>query len=145
MRFASGLLGADSEGVVSRQMTQWLDHLSEKPGFVEQQTVQWSEAINLKRKPLEDTSYTYLQKYSKTWPVLEDIMEGANLHADILGYFTDIFDQEASTDSLKEQLDDILESLVTDFDDESSRSARRRSLNSSLWTLRGMRTGPARI
>ena len=116
--FASGLLGADSEGVVSRQMTQWLDHLSEKPGFVEQQTVQWSEAINLKRKPLEDTSYTYLQKYSKTWPVLEDIMEGANLHADILGYFTDIFDQEASTDSLKEQLDDILESLVTDFDDE---------------------------
>ena len=116
--FASGLLGADSEGVVSRQMTQWLDHLSEKPGFVEQQTVQWSEAINFKRKPLEDTSYTYLQKYSKTWPVLEDIMEGANLHADILGYFTDIFDQEASTDSLKEQLDDILESLVTDFDDE---------------------------
>ncbi len=116
--FASGLLGADSEGVVSRQMTQWLDHLSEKPGFVEQQTVQWSEAINLKRKPLEDTSYTYLQKYSKTWPVLEDIMEGANLHADILGYFTDIFEQEASTDSLKEQLDDILESLVTDFDDE---------------------------
>lgn len=116
--FASGLLGADSEGVVSRQMTQWLDHLSEKPGFVEQQTVQWSEAINLKRKSLEDTSYTYLQKYSKTWPVLEDIMEGANLHADILGYFTDIFDQEASTDSLKEQLDDILESLVTDFDDE---------------------------
>ena len=103
---------------MSRQMTQWLDHLSEKPGFVEQQTVQWSEAINLKRKPLEDTSYTYLQKYSKTWPVLEDIMEGANLHADILGYFTDIFDQEASTDSLKEQLDDILESLVTDFDDE---------------------------
>ena len=116
--FASGLLGVDSEGVVSRQMDEWLEHLSEKPGFVEQQTVQWSEAINLKRKPLGDTSYTYLKKYSKTWPVLEDIMEGANLHAEILGYFTDIFDQEMSTDSLKEQLDGILESLVTDFDDE---------------------------
>ena len=116
--FASGLLGADSEGVVSRQMDEWLDHLSAKPGFVEKQTVQWSEAINLKRKPLEDTSYTYLKKYSKTWPVLEDIMEGANLHAEILSYFTSIFEQEVSTDSLKEQLDDILDSLVTDFDDE---------------------------
>ena len=45
-------------------------------------------------------------------------MEGANLHAEILSYFTSIFEQEVSTDSLKEQLDDILDSLVTDFDDE---------------------------
>ncbi len=116
--FASGLLGADSEGVVSRQMGEWLEHLSEKPGFVEQQTAQWSEAINLKRKPLAENDYTYLQKYSKTWPVLKDIMEGAYLHAEILDYFTAIFEQEASTDTLKEQLDEILSSLVTEFDDE---------------------------
>lgn len=116
--FASGLLGADSEGVVSKQMGEWMDHLAEKPGFVEKQIDQWSEAINLKREPLETSDYTYLRKYSKTWPVLQDIMEGAMLHAEILGYFTDIFEQEASTESLKAQLDEILNSLVTDFDDE---------------------------
>lgn len=116
--FASGLLGADSEGVISKQMGEWLEKLSDKPGFVEQQTTQWSEAINLKRKPLEENDYTYLRKYSKTWPVLQDIMEGAMLHAEILNYFITIFDQESSTESLKVQLDDILNSLVTDFDDE---------------------------
>lgn len=116
--FASGLLGSDSEGVVSKQMGEWMDHLAEKPGFVENQTKQWSDAINLKRKPLVSDDYTYLRKYSKTWPVLQDIMEGAMLHAEILDYFTVIFEQEASTDTLKEQLDDILNSLVTDFDDE---------------------------
>lgn len=116
--FASGLLGADSEGLISKQLGEWMDHLSEKPGFVEQQTKQWSEAINLKRKPIKMDDYTYLRKYSKTWPVLQDIMEGAMLHAEILNYFTDIFEQEASTDSLKAQLDEILNSLVTDFDDE---------------------------
>lgn len=116
--FASGLLGADSEGVVSKQMGEWLEKLADKPGFVEQQTTQWSEAINLKRKPLEENDYTYLRKYSKTWPVLQDIMEGAMLHAEILDYFITIFDQESSTESLKVQLDDILNSLVTDFDDE---------------------------
>lgn len=116
--FASGLLGSDSEGIVSKQMGEWLEHLADKPGFVEQQTKQWSEAINLKRKPLQSNDYTYLRKYSKTWPVLQDIMEGAMLHAEILDYFTVIFDQEASTDSLKEQLDEILNSLVSDFDDE---------------------------
>lgn len=116
--FASGLLGADSEGIVSKQMGEWLEHLADKPGFVEQQTKQWSDAINLKRKPLVSDGYTYLRKYSKTWPVLQDIMEGAMLHAEMLDYFTTIFEQEASTDSLKAQLDEILNSLVTEFDDE---------------------------
>lgn len=116
--FASGLLGADSEGVISKQMSEWMDHLADKSGFVEQQTQQWSDAINLKRKPLEASDYAYLHKYSKTWPVLQDIMEGAMLHAEILSYFTVIFEQEVSTDSLKVQLDEILNSLVTDFDDE---------------------------
>lgn len=116
--FASGLLGADSEGVVSKQMTEWLDRLAEKPGFVEAQTKQWSDAINMKRKPLSSDGYTYLRKYSRTWPVLQDIMEGAMLHAEILSYFTAIFDQEVSTDSLKAQLDEILTTLVTEFDSE---------------------------
>lgn len=116
--FASGLLGADSEGVISRQMGEWLQHLADKPGFVEQQTKQWSAAINLKRKTFSSNNYTYLSKYSKTWPVLQDIMEGAMLHAEILGYFTAIFEQEESSDSLKVQLDEILDNLVTEFDDE---------------------------
>lgn len=116
--FASGLLGSDSEGIVSRQMGEWLEHLADKPGFVERQTQQWSDAINLKRKPIQSNDYTYLRKYSKTWPVLQDIMEGAMLHAEILDYFTVIFDQEASTDALKAQLDEILTNLVTEFDEE---------------------------
>lgn len=116
--FASGLLGADSEGIVSKQMGEWLKHLADKLGFVEQQTKQWSDAINLKRKPLASDEYPYLRKYSKTWPDLQDIMEGAMLHAEILDYFTAIFEQEASTDSLKAQLDEILNNLVTEFDDE---------------------------
>lgn len=115
--FAGGLLGIDSEGAISKQMEEWLNNLENKPGFREQQITQWSEAINLKRSPI-DTSYTYLKQYSKTWPVLQDILEGAYLHTKMITYLNSIFDQEASTDSVKEQLDEILDSLVTDFDDE---------------------------
>lgn len=116
--FASGLLGSDSEGVVSKQMAEWLEHLADKPGFVEQQTKQWSDAINLKRKPLDLQDYPYLQKYSKTWPALQDVMEGAHLHAEMFNYLSNIFEQEASTEALKVQLDEILTSLVTEFDEE---------------------------
>ena len=35
--FASGLLGMDSEGIVIKQIQEWLDKLEEKPGFVEAQ------------------------------------------------------------------------------------------------------------
>lgn len=116
--YASGLMGADTEGVISRQIDEWLAHLEDKPGFTEQQTQQWSDAINLKRKPIDTSSYVYLRKYSKTWPVLEDILEGAYLHAEMLDYIINIFEQKVSTATVKEQLDDILENLVTGFDDE---------------------------
>ena len=135
--FASGLLGADSEGVVSNQMSEWLEHLADKPGFVEQQTKQWSDAINLKRKPLSSDGYTYLRKYSKTWPLLQDIMEGAMLHAEILDYFTAIFEQEVSTDSLKAQLDEILNSLVSEFDDEEIPLRKEEKYNQFVIDFKG--------
>lgn len=116
--YASGVLGADTEGTVSRQMGEWLENLSEKPGFVEKQTTQWTDAINLKKKPLKDTSYTYLKQYSHTWPEMEGELECAHLHQTMLDYLSGIFDQKPSTNTIKMQLDEILDSLVTDFDDE---------------------------
>jgi len=116
--FASGLLGSDSEGIISKQMATWLEKLAAEPGFVEKQTQQWSDAINLKKKPLRNDNYPYLRKFSHTWPALQEIMEGAELHANILNYFTAIFEQEASTDTLKEQLDTILNDLVSEYDTE---------------------------
>lgn len=116
--YASGLMGADSEGVISKQIGVWMDHLTEKPGFVEQQIKQWSDAILQKRRLLSSNQYQYLQKYSKTWGVLKSVMEGAMLHEELLKYLTDIFEKDVSSDSLKIQLDEILTSLVTDFDDE---------------------------
>ena len=135
--YASGLLGADSEGLIGRQIDEWLTHLSDKPGFVEQQTQQWSDAINLKRDPVELSDFPYLRKYSKTWPVLEDIMEGAALYAKILDYFTGIFAQEPSNDALKVQLDEILTSLVSDYDDEELPLRKEERYNQFIVDLDG--------
>lgn len=135
--FASGLLGSDSEGIISRQMNSWLEQLGEQPGFIEKQTEQWSDAINLKREPIDTSSYVYLRKYSNTWPLLQDIMEGANLHAIIFNYFETIFNQEASTEGLKIQLDEILDSLVTDFDDEELPLRREEKLNQFIIDFKG--------
>ena len=123
--YASGLMGADTEGLISKTINEWMDNLINKPGFVEQQTDQWSKAIVSKRKVYQ-SGYSYLPKYSTTWRQLVDVMEGAELHGTMLDYFINIYQQETSTATLREQLDGILDSLVTDFDDEELPLRRKR-------------------
>ncbi|MDO4312447.1 MAG: hypothetical protein Q4C52_05130 [Eubacteriales bacterium] len=135
--YASGLLGTDSEGVVARHMEQWISCLEEKPGFVEKQITQWSDAINQKREPLRDSSYTYLKKYSATWPVLQDIMEGAHLHAIMFDYLDQIFAQQTSSETVKRQLDGILDSLVGNYDDEEIPLRKEEKLNQFIVDYEG--------
>ena len=123
--YASGLMGADTEGLISKTINEWMDNLINKPGFVEQQTDQWSKAIVSKRKVYQ-SGYSYLPKYSTTWRQLVDVMEGAELHGTMLDYLINIYQQETSTATLREQLDGILDSLVTDFDDEELPLRRKR-------------------
>lgn len=127
--FASGLLGMDSEGLISRQLMDWLESISAKDGFEEQLIVQWSEAIEL-HTPIEiNSDYPYLKKYSSTWLNLENVLKGANLHEVILAYFQGIFNKEASKKKLIEQLDDILFTLVSDFDEEELPFRQKERLN----------------
>ena len=127
--YASGLFGADSEGVVSTIITEWLDNLVKNKGFAEQQRDQWSRTLIEKKKKYDTGSYSYLPKYSSTWPLLVQVMEGAELHAIIVDYFMDIFEKEVSAKELKEQLDKILESLVSDFEEEETSLYKQEKLN----------------
>lgn len=116
--FASGLLGMDSEGLISRQLMDWLESISDKDGFEEQLIMQWSDAIKLHTPDEIRSDYPYLKKYSSTWLKLENVLKGANLHEVIFDYFQGIFNKETSKRKLVEQLDDILFTLVSDFDEE---------------------------
>ncbi len=116
--FASGILGNDTENFVYKQIQEWMANLEIKPGFTERQLENWSDAINSKRVELKKGLYPYLEQYSNTWETLKDVLEGANLNNDLYQYFRNIFDQKEETKKLKVELDKILDSLVTEFDEE---------------------------
>ena len=116
--FASGLLGNDTENFVYQQIQEWMSNLEAKPGFTERQLENWKNAINSKRVPLKSGLYPYLEKYSNTWGNLQDVLEGANLNNDLYEYFKKVFEQKEETKKLKVELDKILDSLVTEFDEE---------------------------
>ena len=104
--FASGLLGNDTENFVYQQIQEWMSNLEAKPGFTERQLDNWKNAINSKRVSLKSGLYPYLEKYSNTWDNLQDV------------YFKKVFEQKEETKKLKVELDKILDSLVTEFDEE---------------------------
>jgi hypothetical protein len=58
--FASGLFGSDSQGKCSGQIKAWINELADKPGFVEDQHKQWSDAILSKVRKAGKGSYQYL-------------------------------------------------------------------------------------
>ena len=116
--FASGLLGNDTENFVYQQIQEWMSNLEAKPGFTERQLDNWKNAINSKRVPLKSGLYPYLEKYSHTWGNLQDVLEGANLNNDLYEYFKKVFEQKEETKKLKVELDKIVDSLVTEFDEE---------------------------
>ena len=116
--FASGILGNDTENFVYKQIEGWMSNLEAKPGFTERQLENWSDAINSKRFPLSEGQYPYLEQYSNTWDTMEDVLEGAYLNNELYEYFKGVFDQKEETKKLKVELDKILDSLVTEFDEE---------------------------
>lgn len=118
--YSSGVLGGDSEGIISKQMDKWLAHLEEKAGFTERQIKQWSDAINLKRRPVDTSSYTYLKNYSPTWGQMQEALDDAALHSEMLAYFDSIFGKDVKSTAIKEQLDEILNNLVNDYDEEEA-------------------------
>lgn len=127
--YASGLFGTDTEGLLSEEIERWIEILSERLGFEEHQRDEWEKAILLKKKPLQNDNYPYLKKYSETWPQMAEVLEGAYLNGEILDYFTGIYAQKNSAGTVKEQLDVILDSLVTDYDEVEIPLRKEEKLN----------------
>lgn len=117
--YSSGVLGVDSEGIISKQMDKWLAHLEEKAGFTERQ-INSGRMRNLKRRPVDTSSYTYLKNYSPTWGQMQEALDDAALHSEMLAYFDSIFGKDVKSTAIKEQLDEILNNLVNDYDEEEA-------------------------
>lgn len=116
--FSNGLLGSDTESKISSILNEWISKLSEKPGFIKKQREQWRGALLGHLQEIDSSSYAYLSTYSPTWDVLEELLAYASLHNILFNYFKDILEQSVDTEGLVIELDNVLKSLVENYDDE---------------------------
>lgn len=117
--FASGLFGGDVNGICSSKIKQWLNELSSKAGFVDEQTERWKKALLAKKVSINEDEFPILKQKSTAWAQLKDVLEIAETHDEIYNYFCNIFNTPVeNVASVSAKIDDILDSLVKNYDTE---------------------------
>jgi len=116
---ASGVFGAEGRGFCAKQFESWLKELSERAGFAEQQRDHWAQALVSKEPSLGSNEYPYLRRHCPIWDQLDASLRGSRLHKALKTFFENIFVGEIiPSRSLSDSVDEMLDKLVSDFDDE---------------------------
>lgn len=117
---ASGIFGQEVRNKCTERTQAWIQELSQRAGFIEEQRQQWSAGLRSKTPDLGSVQrYSYLGKYSPTWPQLEATLNGAGLNAVLHQHFKNIFDGEIlAAPNIEAAVDKLLDKLVKNFDDE---------------------------
>jgi len=115
----NGVFGIETYTQCLARIESWLNELSEKAGYVDQQRQRWEDALRSKIAPLSSDIYPYLRKHSPTWGRLSEVLQEAKGHEDIFNYFNRTFEGEITRlAKFEDEVDRLLISLATKFDDE---------------------------
>ena len=116
---ANGLFSIGVQQRVRKQIDGWLTQFEEKAGFVEEQQARWEKAMLQLAPALPGDAFPVLRQYSPTWPHLEQNLSQTERYSESIKYFQDIFSQKiAPSQRLSQELDTMLNGLVSEFDDE---------------------------
>lgn len=118
--YANGLFGADSKGIVAQKLGEWIAEMEDTVGFREAQVERWEKAIMDKvSTDGHDQEFPYLARYATNMAEISRSLNNAGLHQVMHDYVRSVFEQDmGSTAELKKQLDDLLDSLISNYDSE---------------------------
>jgi hypothetical protein len=116
---ANGVFGGSALTNCSTVVEQWLKELEAQAGFLDEQRKRWAAKLDVMAPPIRQQDYPTLFAHSTTADSLRQSLKAARRNQVTLDFFTTMFTGEISIPSTLEQaVDEILESLVKNFDDE---------------------------
>jgi hypothetical protein len=116
---ASGVFGGAAREECLRVCGQWIAELELQGGFLDDQRRRWIAALDGMTPKIGPTEFPTLRQYSPTWPRLEAALAVAHRNGAVAGYFRQLFDGElVPPPHLAKAVDEILDRLVSQFDDE---------------------------
>jgi hypothetical protein len=116
---ANGVFGGTALTTCSGIIDEWLTELEQQAWFPEEQRKRWAEALGIMTPRVGADEYPTVRKHSPTWPRLEAALAAARRNQIVLSFFQQLFTGEVIIPpTLEVAVDALLDSLVTNFDDE---------------------------
>lgn len=123
---AQDAFGAFGRELVAEQLVEWNALLRADPAVGAKQVEVWTDELRIHRGVLDEDLYPHLSKTTPQWGELKDLLEHASAHRNASAKFTGVRDTRvALTADVSDRLDDILEILVTEYDEEELPYARQ--------------------
>lgn len=115
-RGAFGPLGITLAG---EKIREWNTELRSDHTVVEAQVEAWRSYISTHGQRLGDAEYPVLRQTSPQWPQIASVLESASALPTSIDWFERVRDtQEQRSNVIEDVLDDILEQLVTEYDED---------------------------
>lgn len=116
---ANGVFGGAALASCSIVMEQWLTELEQQAGFLAEQRTRWAAKLDVMAPKIGAGEYPTLKGHSPTAPALLQSLSAARRNQVVFDFFNHLFLGEIIVPpSLEQAVDDILASLVKNFDDE---------------------------
>lgn len=111
--------GKDGQLLVTERMSSWVSTLRQDDEVVEEQIGLWRQELVSLSMVVQDSSYATLARISPEWGVLKASLEAASSVPGALEKYEEVRDTESTIPArVEDLLDDILDTLVTEYDEE---------------------------
>lgn len=129
---ATGSFPQSSRELIISTVDEWLNLLTQTDQYIDEQKNEWIKFFQYKGR-LDNKEYPFLEKYCTNWEELKSSMKKVKLHKFLTSYIKNILDTPVDySKTSKNQLDEILSLLITNFDDEEFELQKKIKLNQQL-------------
>lgn len=130
---AQGAFGPTGAKLLADQIHEWNDTLRMNQAINDAQVEEWKKAVQSNKQQLVTSDYGDLQTYSPDFNTVKYLIESATALGKTTEQFTQVRDTEVPTGGLiADMLDDLLEQLVTEYDDEELPLRREVAYNEAV-------------
>jgi hypothetical protein len=116
---AQEAFGPAGRDLILGYLVEWSEILRDDPAIVEQQVELWQTEISVHRGRVDDSLYPRLSVLSPQWAHAKNVLEHASALGNVTERYQAIHDSNPPINHvLEDKMDDLLEILVTEYDEE---------------------------
>lgn len=147
--YACGLFGADEDGAIMQHLREWLDKISATEAARNAQVASWQKHFNnvgvmsflaaLDRKETPLLKFNSLRMFCpEGWPIMAECFGATYMNEEVLKWAKDAVEtRDSNHGGLKGQVDHLLETLVSDFENEELKERKELDKNELIIELKG--------